>query len=117
MAAILLKAVAGINGKDEKGWRPMHWAIVADEWDLVKAFVREGADIFAGRQQQSGVDIARQMGSEAQLIEAFIAVKGVDATLEGISYLDTLIGAARNGQTDLVKFLVEKGADINVNRC
>ena len=118
VAAILLKAVAGINGKDEKGWRPMHWAIVADEWDLVKAFIREGADIFAGHQQQSGVDIARQMGSEAQLIEAFIAVKGVDATLEGIgiSDLDTLIGAigaARNGQTDLVKFLVERGADLN----
>ena len=26
LAAILLKAAAGIDGKDERGWRPLHWA-------------------------------------------------------------------------------------------
>ena len=32
LAVILLKAAVGINGRDKKGWTPLHWAIFADDW-------------------------------------------------------------------------------------
>ena len=111
LAAILLRAVAGVNGLDEKGWTPIHWAIVADAWDLVKAFIEEGADIFSDR-WQSAFYIAKKMESQVQLIEAVIAVKGVDTTFE--NNRTALTYAVREGYTEVVKFLVDSGADINI---
>ena len=111
VAAILLRAAAGVNGEDKKRWKPLHWAIVADEWDLVKAFIEEGADLNAGR-HQSVLDIAMQMEDELQLIKVFIAVKSVDTTFAGNRTV--LMWAVRYGQTEAVKLLVEKGADLNI---
>ena len=110
VAAILLRAAAGVNGEDKKRWKPLHWAIVADEWDLVKAFIEEGADLNAGR-HQSVLDIAKEMKREAKLMEAFISVKGVDAIFD--MHRTALMWAVRNGHTEIVKLLVEGGADLD----
>ena len=74
LAAILMKAAVGINGKDKKSWTPLHWAVSGDAWDLVREFIREGADISAGR-RQSIFDVAKLMKSETKLIEVFIDEK------------------------------------------
>ena len=110
LAAILLKAAQGIDGKDERGWRPLHWAIVADDWNLVHELLAEGADITAGRKQNAW-DVAKIMESEAKLIEALISEKGTEIYIKGTPLL---IWAIEKRHMDIVKFLVEKGADINV---
>ena len=110
LAAILLHAAHGIDGKDEKSWRPLHWAIVADDWDLVRKFIREGADVGAGR-RQTAVDIATMMESEIALLEVLIDEKGVDAVVYAAFTL--LSWAAREGRMDMVKFLIARGADPN----
>ena len=113
VAAILLRAAAGVNGEDKKRWKPLHWAIVADEWDLVRKFIREGADIFAGY-SQNAFDVAKEMKSEAKLLEIVITERGVDATVGG-GYLNTvLIWAIENGYTEVVKLLIDNGADPNI---
>ena len=112
LAAILLKAAVGINGRDKKGWTPLHWAIFADAWDLARDFIREGSDVSIGR-AQNAFDVATLMESEAKLIEVFIAEKGVDATF-GWGGKTTLIHASEQGQTELAKLLVERDADINI---
>ena len=40
LAAVLAKAAGGINGRDKKGWTPLHWAIFGDAWDLVRELIR-----------------------------------------------------------------------------
>ena len=80
LAAVLLKAAVGINGRDKKGWTPLYWAIFGDAWELVRELIREGADISVGR-SQNAFDVATLMESETKLIEVFIAEKGVDATV------------------------------------
>ena len=80
LAAILLKAAQGINGRDEKSWTPLMWAIVADDWDLVREFLDDGADIKIGR-QQNALDIAEMTGSEEKLFKVVVEEKGVDASV------------------------------------
>ena len=110
LAAILLKAVAGINGRDGRGWTPLHWAIVADDWDLVRELIEAGADISLGS-QQNALEIAKLMNSETKLIEVFIDAKGVDAIVR--DGRTVLIYAAWNGSTEVVKLLIDNGADLN----
>ena len=124
LAAILAKAAGGINGRDKKGWTPLHWAIVGDAWDLVREFIREGADLARGRGQYP-FDVATLMESEAKLFEVFIAEKGVDGIVGkfGEKGVDARVGrngetmlmlAARKMHTELVKLLIDNGADLNI---
>ena len=111
LAAILLKAVAGINGRDAKSWTPLNWAIFDDDWDLVREFIRAGADLSGGR-SQNALDVATLMESAAKLIEVFIAERGVDATIG--RYGNTLLMlAAPRGNTDIVELLIKHKADLN----
>ena len=111
LAAILLKTVAGINGRDEKSWTPLNWAVLSDDWDLVREFIRAGAYLSGGR-AQNALDVAKSMKSEAQLLEIFIAEKGVDATVG--RYGNTLLMlAATQGHTDIVELLIQHKADLN----
>ena len=112
LAAILAKAAGGINGKDKKGWRPLHWAIFGDAWDLAREFIGEGSDVSIGH-SQSAFDVATLMKSEAKLIEVFIAEKGVDATV-GWGRKTALIHASEQGQMEIVKLLIENNADLNI---
>ena len=112
LAAILLKAAVGINGRDDKSWSPLHWAVLSDDWDLVREFMRAGADITAGR-TQNVFDVAKSMKSEAQLIEVFIAEQGVNATT-GRYGSPMLIFAAERGHTEIVKFLIDAKANLNI---
>ena len=125
LAAILLKATAGINGEDEKGWTPLMWAIAADEWDLVQDFIREGAYIssdrrqsaweeaFSGGRRQSAYDIAKEMKREAKLLEVFIAEKGVDAVVGECGHTILML-AGMKGNPEIVKLSIDSGADINI---
>ena len=113
LAAVLLKAAVGIDGRDKKSWTPLHWAIFGDAWDLVREFIREDADISAGRRQDV-FDLAEFMGSEAKLIEIFIDEKGVDATV-GKDGDTVLILAAKKGSKAIVELLLANKADPNIS--
>ena len=111
LAAILLKAAVGINGRDKKSWRPLHWAIFADDWDLVRKFIAEGGNLNAGR-NQNAFDVAQHMKSERELIAAFVDVKGVDGTVG--EYDDTLLMLAiERGSIAIAKQLIELNADLS----
>ena len=45
VAAILLKAIGGINQIDDKGWTPLHWAILARDWKMVRELMRAGCTV------------------------------------------------------------------------
>ena len=100
LVAILLKAAAGIDGLDEKGWTPLNWAVLSDDWSLVKELLSEGANIFAGH--QNALDVAVMMQSEAELMQAFITANNID------------IVVSNKQATNIVHLLVH-GVKINNN--
>ena len=69
--ALLLRATAGIDGKDPQGWTPLHHAIVSDDAKLVQELIKHGADVLKGR-GQNAFDVAKLMKSEAMLLRAVI---------------------------------------------
>ncbi len=111
LAAILLKAAVGINGRDRKSWSPLNWAIFGDAWDLVRELIREGADINVGR-SQNAFDVATLMESEAKLIEVFIAEKGVDTTVGQYGHTMLMLAVMR-GNTEIAELLIKHKANIN----
>ena len=113
LAAVLLKAAVGINGRDKKGWTPLHWAIFGDAWDLVREFIREGADLYGGS-HQNAFDVATLMKSEAKLVEAFIAEKGVDVNVGQYTGETMLMLTARKGNIESAELLINHKADLNI---
>ncbi len=75
LAAILLQAAAGIDGKDEKGWTPLMWAVLSDDWYLVQDFIREDAHILIGR-HQNALEVAILMKSEIKHARNFYCGEG-----------------------------------------
>ena len=110
LAAILLKEAMGINGLDEQGWTPLMIAIAADDWDLVRELLNDGANFFAGH-RENALDVAEMMESEKKLLEVMVAVKGTNIDIKGTPLL---MWAAQRGHMGIVKLLVGQGADINV---
>ena len=49
--ALLLRATAGINGRDPQGWTPLHHAVVSDDEELVRELIKDGAHTLRGRGQ------------------------------------------------------------------
>ncbi len=113
LAAFLLKAAQGLNGLDEKGWTPLMLAIVADDWNMVRELIVDGADIFAGH-RRNALDIAKMMKSEAKLVNIFIEEKGANGVVH--TYGETLPFielAWVKGYTKVVKLLHQHGDTIN----
>ena len=65
--ALLLRATAGINGRDPQGWTALHHAVVSDDEELVRELIKDGAHALRGR-GQSVFEVAKIMKSEAMLL-------------------------------------------------
>ena len=111
LAAFLLKAAQGINGLDEKGWTPLMLAIVADDWDMVRELIKDGADPIAGH-RENALDVAKMMGSEARLVDIFVAERRADGVVhtygETIPFIEL---AFLMRYKEVVKLLRQHGAD------
>ena len=112
LAAFLLKEVMGINGLDEQGWTPLMIAILADDWDLVRELLNDGANIVAGH-KENALDVAEMMESEEKFLEAMIE-QGAEVNAQDKNGYAALMLAARGGYTDIVSYLVERVADLNI---
>ena len=110
LAAFLLKEAQSINGIDEQGWTPLMLAIMADDWDMVRELIVDGADIFAGH-RHNAIDVAQMMESEAQLVDIFVEEKGVNGVVH--TYGETwpfITLAVANGHTEVAELLLRHGA-------
>ena len=116
LATFLLREAQGINGLDERGWTPLMMAIVADDWDMVREFIVDGADIFAGYRRrspiQNALDVAKMMKSETQLVDIFVEEKGAGGVVhsdgETIPFIEL---ALAKGYMGVGKLLLEHGAE------
>ena len=116
LAAYILWKANGINGRDEKSWSPLMWAIVADDWDLVKDFLEYGANVIRGGAswENSPWGIAGLMDSRGRLVEAIIEVRGINKELDWFGRT-LLTCAVKDELIDDIDWLLDLGA--NLDQC
>lgn len=99
---LLLKAGANINRRDKAGYTAFHRAIVENQYDLVKLLLAAGANPFSkGPDDASVVEIADNQRMK-KLLKTYIS------QLQG-----QLFSAVKHGDIELIKLLVNQGADVN----
>jgi ankyrin repeat protein len=102
---ILIDAEANVNIEDDDGWTPLRYAALEGIQDIVELFVDKGADV-------PSFHLAAFMGDLSRVKEF----------IENGTYVDTkdeagwtaLFWAASTGQTEVAKFLVANGANVNI---
>ena len=109
LAAFLLKAAQGLNGLDERGWTPLMLAIVADDWNMVRELIVDGADIFAGH-HRNALDVAAKMENKTKLIDIIVEKVGVNTPID--KHGNTLLILAAD-DVEVIELLLKHGADIN----
>jgi ankyrin repeat protein len=103
---------ANVNAKGKNGYTPLYFAVRSSNAELVKYLVEKGADIDARNNQYiTPLIIAIVMPSSTSdiakyLIDKYLLEKGDEKD-------DILRLAVRNSNFEVVKYIVEKGANVN----
>jgi len=110
--AVLKQQPAALKQSEADGTTALHWAVRADDAEMVRVLLMAGADVSAAtREGITPLALAAINGSAAMtdtLLKA--GAKPNVALPEGETILMT---AARTGQPDVVKLLLKAGADLN----
>ena len=110
----LEKDANAVNARDHIGFTPLHYAAMDGEKEAVVRLLAAGADPLAttkGRASDSPLAVAKKWGGQGvvDILEESIAKKG-----EGGEGQAALPRAAEQGFTDIVRDLLTKGANVNM---
>ncbi|CAM9450731.1 unnamed protein product [Sphacelaria rigidula] len=113
VSSLLLKG-ADANAKDRTQRSPLHHAVLNGHTAAAKMLLLAGADATSryGPYELSPLDVAASLG-EVDLLRMFI-FHGADANARHPNGMTVLHTAAFNNSTDVVRVLLEAGADIEV---
>ncbi len=101
-----LAAGTEVNAKRDIGWTPLHYATTAGQTEAVKILLKAGADVNAkGKGGWTPLDSARTQEME-DLLRKHGAKTGSELSFP-------LHYAAMKGHTEMVKVLLEAGAEVN----
>ncbi|MCA7010493.1 ankyrin repeat domain-containing protein [Wolbachia endosymbiont of Tribolium confusum] len=134
---LLVNNGADINAKDNESWMPLHWAVQLGSLDVVKYLVERGANVNAltadGRTpldlaaQKNRVNVIEflkkaQLDLDKELLTAVqdgdlnkvegLANQGAGLNTKGSNDWTLLHFAASSNKFDIVKFLLDKNANI-----
>ena len=131
IARLLIDHGANLHSADSNGWTPLHAASQRGHLGVVKLLLRRGADVdVLNKANKTAAELALENGKAE--VAKFIAEYKADANIRNkirSTTLDTaqygadedgkdegkasLHAAAEEGNIDIVKSLLERGADIN----
>ena len=100
--------------RDQKGYTPLLWAsfraAVADQVPVIQALIAAGADpnAITSAGDSSSLILAVQSGCEEAVTALVAGGANVNDSVDGVT---ALMVAARNGDTGIVKLLLQLGAD------
>jgi ankyrin repeat protein len=88
----LLTAGADINGfDDDMGWTPLHYAVVAEQYEVAKYLIEHGADVNAHHEARIGNTPLAEIADRCSLrIARLLVDAGADPTIPGWMQLTAL---------------------------
>jgi ankyrin repeat protein len=110
---------ARVFGKDIEGWTPLHWAVLGHHKDMVELLLAHGADVNAkNRYGQTPLHFLARCEfpdvTDKDTVEMLLA-KQPDINAASLQSGQTpLQWAVADGCTEVVKSLLEHGADVSV---
>ena len=117
-ARILVAQGAEVDAGDNENTTPLHVACQNGHLDIVKFLEASGADVFV--QDDHGMSALHWAAYNNRLDAAAYLIEekkfDVNVLKEGIdgSHSTPMHGAAAYGHPEMVKYLIEKGADVNI---
>ena len=102
-----------VNGKaDDNGDTPLLWAVTGENpYEASKLLIENGADINATN--DSGVAPATILAASTPKVVKLLKNNGADLDTKFLDYYPPIAIAAGAGNLEIVKALVENGADVN----
>ena len=107
----LIQKKADVNAAQDDGATALHWAVYRDNVEVVDMLLRAGAKSAPNREGMTPLAMAALYGS-AQIVDRLLK-SGGDAKALGPNGESMLMFAARNGNPDVIRLLVEAGANVN----
>jgi ankyrin repeat protein len=109
---VLVKNRAAINQPEADGTTALHWAVQADDIELVRLLIGAGGDAkAANRYGVRPLTLAATNGSDAAI--ALLLKAGADPNTTTEAGEPVLMTAARTGRVEAVKRLIASGANVN----
>ncbi|XP_075384259.1 2-5A-dependent ribonuclease [Tenrec ecaudatus] len=112
----LLERGADVNFQDEWGWAPLHNAVQNSKEDLVDLLLHHGADPLLRKNNGATPFILAGIAGNVNLLRRFLSVKGSDVNECDFNGFTAFMEAAAYGKIEALRFLHEKGADVNLRR-
>ena len=110
-ARVLVQKGADVNAAQRDGATALHWAVYRDSLDAVDLLLRAGAKAAANREGITPLAMAALYG-HAPLVDRLLKA-GADAKSLGPNGETMVMFAARNGNPEVIRLLVEAGANVN----
>jgi ankyrin repeat protein len=114
----LLIAGAEMDAKDERGFTPLLWAVYGGQLNVTELLIDQGADVrYEHPAFGAAADLSFHMECQRGYsgVTEYLASKGVefDPNSVGPRKLNRLRVAVMLGSTDMVRWLIDRGADVN----
>ena len=100
---LLISKGPNVNVGDDDGFTPLNWAIWWSDKDMVELLIGKGADV--NQEDNYGCTALHYASGKKDLVELLIA--------KGAAPISAIYSAARAGDLEKVKSLVEEGEDVN----
>ena len=112
---VLIDAGADIETKDDMGRSPLHWSCCSGALAVVKMLVEAGAGVCATNNYGNTCLFLAAYHGHTETVRYLVGLKGlqgVNVNHKGVDDLSALSCAVRRKHVDVVKVLIDAGADI-----
>ena len=109
---VLIDAGADIETKDDMGRSPLHWSCRSGALAVVKFLVEAGAGVCAMCNFGNTCPIFAAYHGHTETVRYLVGLKDVDVNHKATDQWSALFCAVRRNHPDVVKVLIDAGADI-----